>query len=303
MALQQCGLNTDRAARELQAHGTPDFPCAAYSLALSEGQEDAVSWHWHEELEIIYIESGQLFARIPSASFCLNAGDCLMINGNILHFGSAPGPCRLSSLVFSPSLVTGGDKWAFAQRYMTPLISCPSFLARLLPGDGSGQAAAWFKEAFEALRDEKFGFEFIVRENLARICLALYQDFKEDMALQEGEQGRDSRRVRSMLEFIHQNMEKPITLAEIAGAAGIGERECLRCFQKTIQISPIQYLLKYRVMEGARLLLSEPLSSVSRIAADCGFDSPSNFSKIFKRFYKVTPREYRSLRLKTDGRL
>lgn len=301
MALQQCGLNTNRAARELQAHGTPNFPCAAYSLSLSEGPEEAVSWHWHEELEIIYIESGLFSARIPSASLCLSAGDCLVINGNVLHFGSALKPCRLSSLVFSPKLVTGGDPWVFGPKYMAPLISCPSFSARLLPGDGPIPAAAWFLEAFEALRDESFGFEFAVRENLSKICLELYRDFKEDMALPVGGQGRDERRLRAMLEFIHQNAREPVSLGQIAGAAGIGERECLRCFQKTIQLSPIQYLLKYRAMEGARLLLSEPASSISQVAADCGFDSPSNFSKIFKRFYKAAPRDYRRLHLKGEG--
>ena len=84
-----------------------------------------------------------------------------------------------------------------------------------------------------------------------------------------------------------------IKLADIAKAADIGERECLRCFQKTIQLSPIQYVLKYRIIRGAEMLLHNPENSISEIATACGFESPSNFSKIFKRFYKCTPREYR----------
>ena len=84
-----------------------------------------------------------------------------------------------------------------------------------------------------------------------------------------------------------------ISLSDIAGTADIGERECLRCFQKTIQLSPIQYLLKYRIMQGAEMLLCCPESSISDIALSCGFDSPSNFAATFKRFYNRTPREYR----------
>ena len=96
-----------------------------------------------------------------------------------------------------------------------------------------------------------------------------------------------------MLEYIQRYYFDDIKLADIAKAADIGERECLRCFQKTIQLSPIQYVLKYRIIRGAEMLLHNPENSISEIATACGFESPSNFSKIFKRFYKCTPREYR----------
>ena len=85
----------------------------------------------------------------------------------------------------------------------------------------------------------------------------------------------------------------PRLIAEIADAAAISQRECLRCFQKTIQLSPIQYVLKYRIMQGADQLLTKPTKSIAAIAAACGFDSQSHFAKTFKRFYAHTPRENR----------
>ena len=97
-----------------------------------------------------------------------------------------------------------------------------------------------------------------------------------------------------MLAFIQEHFDRPLTLAEIASAAGIGERECLRCFGKTIHIPPMQYLLKYRIMQGADALLARPADSVAQIAARCGFDNPSNFSQQFRRFYGCSPREYRN---------
>ena len=36
-----------------------------------------------------------------------------------------------------------------------------------------------------------------------------------------------------------------------------------------------------------------PDESIAQVAAACGFDSPSNFSQQFRRFYRCTPREYR----------
>ncbi len=97
----------------------------------------------------------------------------------------------------------------------------------------------------------------------------------------------------------HEDYAADITLPQIVKTADIGERECLRCFRKTIRLSPIQYLIKYRIMQGAEMLLCEPESSISEIAISCGFDSPSNFARIFKRFYDCTPREYRKNSLQT----
>lgn len=46
-------------------------------------------------------------------------------------------------------------------------------------------------------------------------------------------------------------------------------------------------------LQGAAMLLAEPEKSIAQVAADCGFDSPSNFSMMFRRFYGQAPREYR----------
>ena len=104
MALQECGLNLNKAAKELQPHGSLEFPCAGYSSYHTDRQEDHIPWHWHEEIEIVYIEEGQMKIKIPSQSFLLEKGDCMVINSNILHYGGAVKECKLCSLVFSPAL-------------------------------------------------------------------------------------------------------------------------------------------------------------------------------------------------------
>ena len=51
-------------------------------------------------------------------------------------------------------------------------------------------------------------------------------------------------------------------------------------------------------MQGAEMLLANPSGRISEIATHCGFDSASNFAKMFKRFYNCTPREYRKINIK-----
>ena len=292
MAIQECGLNLNSEAKELQPHGTLEFPCAAYASYHTERQEDIIPWHWHDEMELILIEEGRMKLKTSSETFLLESGDMAAINSDILHYGAAVGECRLRSLVFSPMLIAGSDDSVYAKKYIRPLTLCNSFSCVFIDRENK-DLPLWFNTAFEALAKDSYGFEFIVRDNLSRICFYLYDRFKEKLDKKEQGLNRDNLRIRKMLEFIHENFEKNLSLADISNSADISERECMRCFQKTIQISPVQYLLKYRIMHGAEMLIHDRKKTISEIATYCGFDSPCNFTKLFRRFYNCTPREYR----------
>lgn len=293
MSLQECGLNINNSQKELQPHGTLEFPCAGYASTYTNAPGDIIPWHWHEELEIVYIKNGTLKLQIPSATYLMNAGDCAVINTNVLHYAVAVHSCELHSLVFNSAVITGSISSAFYQKYMQPLLSCSSFACIAFEAQQS-YVAQYFCKAFESLRTNAFGYEFTVREELSRICLYLYKHFSDQLFTAKQTQNSDSIRIEKMIDFIQNHYTEDITLSHIAESADVGERECLRCFKRTIGQSPIQYLLKYRLMKGANLLLTFPTLSISEIASTCGFDHPSYFSKMFKQFYNSSPKEYRN---------
>ncbi|WP_411335228.1 helix-turn-helix domain-containing protein [Ruminococcus gauvreauii] len=293
MGLQKCGLNLNRVSRELQPHGTYDFPCAGYTSLHTDKPEDAIPWHWHKEIEIIYVRDGTIKLQIPAKSFLLKKGDCIAINSNILHYAATDDCCQLHSLVFSQSLITGSNDSVFSKKYMYPLISCTSFDMCFVNSDGKQDIKDQFMTAFASLAEDMPGFEFVVREKLSRICLFLYRQFEQEITNCDIALNQDNHRIQTMLNYIHEHFAEQLTLSDISRTADIGERECLRCFRRTIQLPPMQYLLKYRIVQGAALLIQHPSASISEIAVLCGFDSPSNFAKMFRRFYSCSPREYR----------
>lgn len=294
MGLQVCNLNLNDAKKQLYPHGTTSFPCAAYEKLYTNRPDQAIPWHWHEELEIAYVKSGTLKFQIPSKSLLLTKGDCIVINSNVLHGAIAAPKYELQSLVFHPRLVTGNNDSAFAIKYLSPLVAHTPFAGYVLKAQEAPAQIAYFQQAFEALALDMPGFEFTVRAALSQICYFLYEHFKPEVFPKAGGPNLDQLRIRNMLEYIHTYFSDPIILSDIAKAADIGERECLRCFKRTIQLSPMQYLLKYRVMKGADLLLQKPEKGISQIALLCGFDSPSHFSKMFRRYYGYSPKEYRN---------
>lgn len=93
MALQECRLNLNQKLKELRLHGTLEFPCAGYSSYYTGRQEDSIPWHWHEEIEMVYVAEGRLELKIPSESFYVETGDAFVINSNVLHYAIAADYC------------------------------------------------------------------------------------------------------------------------------------------------------------------------------------------------------------------
>lgn len=96
-----------------------------------------------------------------------------------------------------------------------------------------------------------------------------------------------------MLTFIKRHFGEELSVRDIADSASISESECLRCFRKILDTSPIAYLKTYRLQRAAELLETTS-RKVSDIAAQCGFGEMSYFAKSFREIYRCTPSQYRS---------
>ncbi len=289
MTIQSCTIKTKKDKKEIQAHGTTEFPSAVYYSERGNTSRDAVQWHWHEEFEIAYIADGECRLQVPGEEHILSSGYIAVINSNTLHYAIGNPRVVLESFVFSPLLVAGSTDSALYRKYIRPLIES-GFKIWITDRE---EERKLFEEAFEAQVNEEFAYEFTVRKNLTALLLSLYREKEDALSLSSRLKDTDSMRIEKMLAFIHSHYSENITLEDIASAAAVSTREALRCFRRTISDTPIQYLLKYRLMQSAALLGSNPTLTVSEITALCGFDYPCYFSKQFRRFYQCTPREYR----------
>ena len=77
--MQQTEIITDETMRELCKHGTPDFPFAYYDENLRQFQRGCIDWHWHRELEWVFVDSGVVVCKAEGAQECLRAGDAIQI--------------------------------------------------------------------------------------------------------------------------------------------------------------------------------------------------------------------------------
>ncbi|MFB9885832.1 GlxA family transcriptional regulator [Balneatrix alpica] len=88
------------------------------------------------------------------------------------------------------------------------------------------------------------------------------------------------------------NLEEPIGLDELANYVQVSRRQLERLFQKYLHCSPSRYYLQLR-LNRARQLLKQTSLSIIEVASACGFVSTPHFSKCYREFFGVPPRDAR----------
>ena len=278
--------------RELVNHGTPLFPVAFYHDDL---ERDRVPWHWHDELEAVFVSSGETVVSAGARRFKLSKGQGFFINAGALHaaYGIRGSNCRYHSLVFHPRLVGGDADSIFWQTYLHPLISSGLRSAAL---DGSqpwhGAALDQIERAWQEGAAGAPGYEFRVRAALSELVFILVSHLPSGDYHPSEKLKRDGKRIKQMLQYIQLHFSEPVTVSDIAGSALISESECLRCFRSIIGVPPIQYVKRYRVHRAAELLKSTE-QGIAEIGDRCGFQDTSYFIRAFREIKGITPGEYR----------
>ncbi len=107
--------------------------------------------------------------------------------------------------------------------------------------------------------------------------------------------GRIDERMQEAMHILHRDFRRPLRAGEICREIGLSRSRFLHCFTKTFGIGFCEYLQRVRLSEAIQWieLTDLPLSAV---AVECGFRDQSRFSALFKRYYRMTPGEFRKKR-------
>ena len=111
----------------------------------------------------------------------------------------------------------------------------------------------------------------------------------------ESKTQRIPRAYRELRQFIEEQYDQPLSLAELARKLHVSRCHLSREFQRHFGVAPIQFLLQIRMQHAAHLL-RERNFNVTEVARAVGYDDVFHFSKLFKKHHGVCPRALRQPR-------
>lgn len=298
MEVEKNGLITvtDDTYLEEQKHGSNEYPFAYYLEDVWEFDFHCINWHWHPEVEFLYVKKGMVHCYVGSDKIQLSQGQGMFVNSGVLHRYEAQESVLVPNIVFRLELL-GSPERRIYQKYVFPVLNSSLAYQVFEPG------VMWQQEVLKILK-KIFEIQSKTVNVEIKTVMLLYQLWEllcPNLAYEDLHQGKQHRKSQQsklhiMMQYIHEHFGEQISLDDIAASIAISKNSALQIFRKTLHISPVSYLIEYRLTKAANLLVVTE-KTISVIAEECGFMSTTYFCRKFKEYFQMTPKKYREKKL------
>ncbi len=208
-------------------------------------------------------------------------------------FASPDEPLLIMSIDLDPAIL--GEMLLGMDELPTPFDTTPRGISSTPMTEELGGAVVRLLECLRCPLDGRMLGPLAVREILYRVLRGEQGGALRALA------GRDDHfaRIARVLRQIHAEFAKPLTAEEMARRAGMSSSVFHHHFKLMTARSPLQYLKRIRLDHAKRLMAHDGYNA-NTAARSVGYESPSQFSREFKRLFGVTPVEEAE---RTRGRL
>ena len=277
---------------EKRKHGNFLLPLGIYDVNLGD-KEYSISAHWHKEVEIILVKSGEFNLQINSDFYTCKCGD-------IVHYLIAKENVysEFTSLVFDVSQLNSSILDSSSVNFITPIVNKKFKLPTIINENFSiyNNLKEIILKIIEVYSHKYYGFELEIKALMFSFFANIFKEnlvIKKDSTLSD-----DSKifKIKDVIKYIEDNYRNDININTLANICHYNEYHFMRFFKKYTGKTCIQFIKNYRLEKSYNLLKTTDLS-VTQISFDVGFSNVSYFIRSFKEKYKVTPKE---LRLRVD---
>ena len=256
--------------------------------------------HYHE---LTYMRAGRAEFLIEGRSVVLERGGTIVIRPEkshvvqitsghadmlVLYFGfHQPGqsdiaPQTLERFIsFANGLGTGQENEHESEPYL------------MIHGKYRQEISSLVERIMRESRDEGYGrdlmMQLLAMELLVTLSRGLRAEWEESLRVRHG---KARELVRIARDYIADNHDRDISVADAAGYVFLSQGYFTRAFREETGMSPMTFLMQIRVEHACKLLEQEDIK-VSGIAAQVGFSSPQRFNAAFRKYIGMTPMTFR----------
>jgi AraC family transcriptional regulator len=260
------------------------FVASQYSVFYRSARK----FQWDEssgDYRLLFLLGGQLTAgqstvMAPSEGLLIDPSSTVKIHGR---------NCETLLVAISPSLLVD---YAVRMRLVGPAANI-AFATDLVKDDR--RLIELLSSLRAELTAEHAGKDIVLGAVIEQLLVHLLRNFanmRRSEELELSRVGLIDRRIRRAVELMHAQLDRDLTLKEIAEASFLSPFHFARLFKKLTGTSPHAYLATLRT-KRAQLLLAETDYSITEISSRVGYASASHFTKAFRQSTGLTPRAFR----------
>ena len=249
-------------------------------------------WHFHPELELVYVNKGKGKRHIGSHLSYFNNSQLILIGANLPHSG------------FTDRFSTNGTEIIvqFKEDFLgESFLEIPEMqqLKALFTRAKKGiiyniEAKKYIGPKIEELLNYE-GIERIIKFLDVLKDLATTNNYSllnvDGFAFEVEPQ--DNKKIDIVFGHVSKNFKQSIPLDEIAGKVSMTVPAFCRYFKKVTGKTFTQFVNEFRIVHATKLLAENP-TSITDICFESGFNNFSHFNKLFKKFTGKSPLKYRN---------
>ncbi len=248
-------------------------------------------WHYHPEIELVFVNGGSGKRQIGSHISYYTDGDLILIGTHLPHCGftdDTTGNRNEVVIQMKPDFLGGN----FMQLPETKSIE--QLFARARGGIAFGP------EVRNALgtKMEQMALQPPFERLLTLIAILHELEKATDYTILNAEgfsldtQVQDNDRINMIFNYVKDNFREPIPLEEISEKSNMTVPSFCRYFKKMTNKTFIQFVNEYRVVHACKLLAEKPIP-ISEVSYESGFNNFSHFNKSFKEVTGRSASQYR----------
>ncbi|OXM17071.1 helix-turn-helix domain-containing protein [Paenibacillus herberti] len=250
-----------------------------------------INWHYHRELELLFVLSGGLEVHVEEECFQLGAGDVAIVGANQLHRDRSSSE-SLDYIVLQFDLEQFFDHstmpyMRFFMETNHPLSQVNYiFQENSLVKEEIGQTV---RGILEEATSKVIGYELAVNMLVKKILLLLLRNDKRQILADQD--NFDRLRLKPVLTFVEQHLTDRIQVEEVCKLANMSYYYFVKYFKKTIGLSFTEYVNYRKIKWAERILLTKDLS-ISEVGDRIGMPNMAHFYKMFKKYNDCSPKEF-----------
>ncbi len=263
-----------------------------YQKFNERSENKPLGWHYHPELELVYINGGSGKRQIGSHVSYFMDGDLILIGSNLPHCGFTD---KLTGNK-SETLIQMKADFLGSDFFDIPEMKNIHKLFEVAKGGiaFSGKTKKKVGEKMEILEYQTDFQRLLSILNILNI-LATSEDVKvlnaEGFSMET--EVKDNDRINMVFNHVKANFKEDISLDEISDLVSMTVPSFCRYFKKITNKTFTQFVNEYRLVHASKLLAEQPMS-ITEVCYESGFNNFSHFNKSFKAFTGQNPSEYRN---------
>ena len=263
----------------------------AYQQFDENHRNDNSAWHYHPEIELVYVNGGTGRRQVGSNVSYYTWGTLILVGSNLPHCGftdQLTGHKR-ETVIHMKEDFLGSDFFNLPEMSKIKTLLHVSQRGIVFSGDTKVKVGAMM-EAMETQSD----FQRLVSQLTILNELAITEEYRilnaDGFSLLSDV--KDNERINAVFNYVKSHFKEEISLEIMADLTNLTVPSFCRYFKMVTNKTFTQFVNEYRLVRASRLLAEQSMS-ITEVCFESGFNNFSHFNKKFKAFTGQTPSAYR----------